>query len=128
MQPFHYHVFICDQKKPEGVPCCPGCGSGATLEALRKELELYNPELAGRPWCIVANKMDIPEAQENLKVFKKKYRGITILQICAELGEGIPALKDFLQTKVEEEEKRTAVEKESGVLGNTPGGNQTFDY
>jgi (2Fe-2S) ferredoxin/precorrin-6B methylase 2 len=38
MQPFHYHVFICDQKKPEGVPCCPANGSAATIEALRKEV------------------------------------------------------------------------------------------
>jgi len=38
MQPFHYHVFICDQKKPEGVPCCPARGSAATIEALRKEI------------------------------------------------------------------------------------------
>jgi (2Fe-2S) ferredoxin/SAM-dependent methyltransferase len=38
MQPFRYHVFICDQKKPEGVPCCPAQGSAATLEALRKEI------------------------------------------------------------------------------------------
>src|ERR1017187_6517287 len=38
MQPFHYHVFICDQNKPEGVPCCAARGSGATLEALRKEV------------------------------------------------------------------------------------------
>jgi len=81
------------------------------LNALRKELELYNPELAARPWCIVANKMDMPEAEANLKLFKKKYKGVTILPICAELGEGIPELKAFLQEKVEEEEKRLAMEK-----------------
>ncbi|MGD0223109.1 MAG: methyltransferase [Terriglobia bacterium] len=38
MQPFHYHVFICDQKKPEGVPCCPARGSAQTINALRKEV------------------------------------------------------------------------------------------
>ena len=38
MQPFRYHVFVCDQKKPEGVPCCPARGSAATIEALRKEV------------------------------------------------------------------------------------------
>ncbi len=75
------------------------------LKALRKELELYNPELAARPWCIVANKMDMPEAEANLKAFKKKNQGITILPICAELGEGISELKLFLQTALAEEEK-----------------------
>lgn len=86
------------------------------LKALRRELELYNPELAARPWCIVANKMDMPEAEANLKLFKKKYKGVTILPICAELGEGIPELKSFLQEKVEEEEARKAsAEKVSGL-------------
>lgn len=81
------------------------------LNALRKELELYNPGLAARPWCIVANKMDMPEAEANLKLFKKKFKGITILPVCAELGEGIPGLKAFLQEKVLEEEARKKAEK-----------------
>jgi (2Fe-2S) ferredoxin/ubiquinone/menaquinone biosynthesis C-methylase UbiE len=38
MEAFRYHVFVCDQKKPEGVPSCPGRGSAATIEALRKEV------------------------------------------------------------------------------------------
>ena len=87
------------------------------LDALRRELELYNPELAARPWCIVANKMDLPEAEENLKSFRKNYKGVTILPVCAELGEGIPELKAFLQEQVEAEERREreAVEKGSAA-------------
>ena len=81
------------------------------LKALRNELELYNPELSERPWCIVANKMDMQEAEANLKACKKKYPGVSILPICAELGEGIPELKAFLQEKVEEEGARIAAEK-----------------
>jgi (2Fe-2S) ferredoxin/precorrin-6B methylase 2 len=38
MEPFRYHVFICDQKKPEGVPCCRAQGAMETVEALRKEV------------------------------------------------------------------------------------------
>jgi (2Fe-2S) ferredoxin/precorrin-6B methylase 2 len=38
MEPFRYHVFVCDQKKPEGIPCCAGRGSAATIDALRKEV------------------------------------------------------------------------------------------
>ena len=99
------------------------------LKALRRELELYNPELAARPWCIVANKMDMPEAEANLKLFKKKYKGVTILPICAELGEGIPELKSFLQEKVEEEEARKAsVEKESGLGIQDSEGNPPLVY
>jgi len=96
------------------------------LNALRKELELYNPELAERPWCIVANKMDMPEATANLKLFKKKFKGVTILPICAELGEGIPDLKAFLQEKVVEQEASLAEEKAAKL--KEEGGNPPLDY
>lgn len=96
------------------------------LKALRKELELYNPELAERPWCIVANKIDMPEAEAHLKACKKKYPGVSILPICAELGEGIPELKAFLQKKVEEENARVAAEKalEDAAAKEAESGNQ----
>ena len=38
MRPFRYHVFVCEQQKPEGVPCCSAHGSAKVLEALRKEV------------------------------------------------------------------------------------------
>jgi (2Fe-2S) ferredoxin/SAM-dependent methyltransferase len=38
MQPFTYHVFACDQKKPDGQPCCSARGSAAVLDALRREI------------------------------------------------------------------------------------------
>jgi GTP-binding protein len=75
------------------------------LKALRNELELYNPELSDRPWCVIANKMDLPEAAVNLKAFRKKHRGLEIFPMCAELGEGISELKGFLQIKVAEQEE-----------------------
>ena len=40
--------------------------------AINKELESYNLRLMERPQIIVANKMDMPESAENLKVFKEK--------------------------------------------------------
>ena len=38
MQPYRYHVFACDQRKPEGAPCCSERGSAAVIEALRREV------------------------------------------------------------------------------------------
>ncbi len=38
MEPFRFHVFACDQQKPEGVPGCAARGSAATIDALRREL------------------------------------------------------------------------------------------
>ncbi|HFI0232316.1 TPA: GTPase ObgE [Streptococcus suis] len=40
--------------------------------AINNELETYNLRLMERPQIIVANKMDMPESEENLKEFKKK--------------------------------------------------------
>ncbi|WP_165329152.1 GTPase ObgE [Streptococcus tangpeifui] len=40
--------------------------------SINNELETYNLRLMERPQIIVANKMDMPEAQDNLKIFKEK--------------------------------------------------------
>ncbi len=41
---------------------------------LRTEISLYQKELAERPYLVIANKMDLPEAAENLKKFKRKVK------------------------------------------------------
>src|SRR5579859_3981237 len=41
---------------------------------LLKELELYDPTLLEKPRLVVANKMDEPAAEGNLKQFKRKFR------------------------------------------------------
>ena len=38
MEAFRHHVYICDQKKPEGAPSCPANGSARVIEALRAEV------------------------------------------------------------------------------------------
>jgi (2Fe-2S) ferredoxin/predicted O-methyltransferase YrrM len=38
MESFRYHVYVCDQKKPEGVPCCSAHGSAKVIDALRREI------------------------------------------------------------------------------------------
>jgi (2Fe-2S) ferredoxin/SAM-dependent methyltransferase len=38
MLPFRHHVFVCEQRKPEGAPCCSARGSLAVIEALRREI------------------------------------------------------------------------------------------
>ena len=39
---------------------------------IRKELETFSPKLLNKQEIIIANKMDIPSSQDNLKEFKKK--------------------------------------------------------
>jgi (2Fe-2S) ferredoxin/predicted O-methyltransferase YrrM len=38
MEPFRLHVYVCDQKKPEGAPSCTARGSGVVIDALRREV------------------------------------------------------------------------------------------
>ncbi|MGT2883683.1 GTPase ObgE [Streptococcus ferus] len=41
-------------------------------QAINHELETYNLRLMERPQIIVANKMDMPEAEENLRLFRQR--------------------------------------------------------
>ncbi|MGL4790179.1 MAG: GTPase ObgE, partial [Anaerotignaceae bacterium] len=43
------------------------------IEKINRELFKYNPELAKRPQVIAANKIDIPEAMENVELLKAEY-------------------------------------------------------
>ena len=38
MEPFRYHVYVCDQQKAEGVPSCPARGSRGMIEELRRQI------------------------------------------------------------------------------------------
>lgn len=62
---------------------------------LKRELKLYNEELAERPHIVVANKMDEPTAPAFLKEFKRRAR-ISPLPMSAALGEGVPELVERL--------------------------------
>ena len=66
------------------------------LQQLRKELDLYDPLLSQRPWFVIANKMDLPSAEENLSGVRKKFPKIDIVPISAAKGEGIDELKKRL--------------------------------
>ncbi len=67
MNPFRYHVFICDQKKPEGIPSCSACGSGATLDALRKEVAARG--LRDEVQITVCGSLGVCERGPNLVVY-----------------------------------------------------------
>ena len=67
---------------------------------LRKELRLYDPTLVAKPSCIIANKMDAPSASENLQAFQTRFPKLNVLPICAELGEGIDKIKEYIDQEV----------------------------
>ena len=66
------------------------------VQQLRKELDLYDPLLSQRSWFVIANKMDLPNAQENLNALRRKFPKIDIVPISAAKAEGIDGLKKKL--------------------------------
>jgi GTP-binding protein len=63
------------------------------LQQLRNEIDLYDPTLSAREWFVIANKMDLPNARENLEALRKRFPKIEIVPISAAKGEGIEELK-----------------------------------
>jgi len=66
------------------------------LQNLRREIGLHDPALSSRPWLVVANKMDLPDAETNLKALRERFSKIKIIPTSAAKGEGIAELKDTL--------------------------------
>ena len=66
------------------------------------ELELYDPSLLERPRLVVANKMDEPPAEENLKKFKRRIKKTPVLPIAAAFDEGIDKFKQTIREAVED--------------------------
>lgn len=75
------------------------------IETLRREIKLYDEELAARKWLIAANKIDLPESDANLKALKNRFPRIEIIPISAEIEEGIDVLKEKLQGLVAQRPK-----------------------
>jgi len=69
---------------------------------LLKELELHDPSLLERPRLVVANKMDEPAAEENLKKFKRKVRKTPVLPISAAFDDGMDKFLKTVREAVEE--------------------------
>lgn len=62
-------------------------------EKINRELTLYHERLSERPQIVVANKMDLPGAQENLSDFEKKLpRDTAVISMSAATREGVSDL------------------------------------
>jgi (2Fe-2S) ferredoxin len=67
MEPFRYHVYVCDQQKPEGLPCCSAGGSAKMIEALRREIAARG--LADEVQVTVCGSLGLCEWGPNLVVY-----------------------------------------------------------
>ena len=74
---------------------------------IRNEIKKYDENLYNKKELIVANKMDLPNAKENLEKFKKVFKDVEILEVSAATKEGtkelIFKLKELLESLPEEE-------------------------
>src|SRR6184192_2366017 len=83
-------VFVID------VAASEGRNPVEDLQNLRREIGLHDPALSSRPWLVVANKMDLPGAETNLRALRERFSKIKIIPTSAANGQGIAELKDTL--------------------------------
>jgi (2Fe-2S) ferredoxin/predicted O-methyltransferase YrrM len=67
MEPFQYHVYVCDQQKPEGVPCCTARGSRDMIDALRREIAAQS--LANAVQITTCGSLGLCERGPNMVVY-----------------------------------------------------------
>lgn len=91
-------IFILDASGIDGRD------PSSDYDILRSELGAYNPDLLKRPFLVVLNKVDVEEAKDHIKEFKKRHRlkKGQIHQISAAHGEGVLELVEVLRTVVSE--------------------------
>lgn len=70
---------------------------------INKELEAFNEKLIKKPQIIIANKMDLPNAKEELEKFKQKLgKDIEIYEVSAATNKGLQKVVDRLADLVDE--------------------------
>ncbi|MGV2720173.1 UNVERIFIED_CONTAM: Obg family GTPase CgtA, partial [Klebsiella pneumoniae] len=87
---------------------------------INRELKLYNLKLEERPQIIAANKMDVPEAAENLRRFKEKVPDVNVFEISAATRQRVQelmyAIGDMLSTIPDKPTVEEVVEVEERVV------------
>ena len=61
-------------------------------ESIYNELKNFDERLINKPSVVIANKMDIEGAKENLEKFRKKYPGLEIYELSAIMQQGFDSL------------------------------------
>ena len=81
-------------------------------EVINNELKEFNKKLLDKPQVVIANKMDIAGAKENLDEFKKKYPDIEVYETSAINSEGIDSVIKALSDKLDTIKKQPLYEEE----------------
>ena len=74
------------------------------FEKINVELKRYSEKLSKRPQILVANKIDLPQAKENIPALEKlaERKGIKFFAISAVAHENLDALINYVGTQLEE--------------------------
>ncbi|HID05894.1 MAG TPA: DUF1967 domain-containing protein, partial [Armatimonadetes bacterium] len=92
------------------------------FKIINDELRLFNPKLAQRTQLVVANKMDLPGALENLKRCEPvlQAQGFEVYPISAVTGDGIPQLirrvAELLKATLPHEDERIFEERDKLMI------------
>ncbi|SDK57593.1 GTPase ObgE [Natronincola ferrireducens] len=74
---------------------------------INEELKLYSPQLSKKPQIVAANKVDIPQGEENFKSFKEQLKntGVEVFPISAATNRGLEELFTYVSKKLKEAEE-----------------------
>ena len=81
-------------------------------QMINQELYQFNPKLIEKPQIIIANKMDMDGAEENLKEFKEKVKDTPIYPISAMKKEGLQPVIHALAEQLSTIEKQPLYEEQ----------------
>ncbi len=87
-------------------------------KTVNRELELFDPELGGKPQIVVANKIDLPEGRSNAKLLARRLpKGYQPLyMISAATTEGVRALVQYVGMKLEEIKRQDEAPRDAAGL------------
>ena len=71
-------------------------------KTIRSEIEKYSDLLKNKKEVIVANKMDLPDAQSNLEKFKNEFKNAQVIEISCMDNTGIDTLIETLAKELED--------------------------
>ncbi len=80
---------------------------------INKELAAFNPKLLQKPMVILANKMDLPGADEHLQEFKQKVTDQKIFAISAFEDKGLQEVIDYLSDLLDTIQSEDLYEQEA---------------
>ncbi len=79
---------------------------------IKNELKQFNENLLKRPEIIIANKMDIEKAKDNLKEFKKKVKNVKIFEVSAIINDGLDLVMENIADLLDKLPKEDLYEEE----------------